>query len=140
MNTSLKIAIIGATGNVGKRITDEALKRGHRVTGIAPDIGSAPEKNNLTLKTGDLRDPEALAKVLRGHDVVVSCVKYVDSDPHQLNSVWEKMNSCSTRREKAPFRSRTLPSHSSTRSKNQNISGIGLQLLINKLKSLSRYN
>ena len=35
MKTSLKIAIIGATGNVGKRIAEEGLDRGHQVTGIA---------------------------------------------------------------------------------------------------------
>jgi uncharacterized protein len=84
MKSSLKIAIIGATGNVGRRITDEALNRGHQVTGIAPGAnGNAPQKN-LILKDGDLRNPEALAKVLKGHDVVVSSVKYVDSDPHRL--------------------------------------------------------
>ena len=31
----MKIAIIGATGNVGTRLTDEALRRGHAVTTIA---------------------------------------------------------------------------------------------------------
>jgi len=49
----MKIAIIGATGNVGTRLVDEALKRHHAVTGLARDpfktgaahrpIGEPPE-------------------------------------------------------------------------------------------------
>jgi hypothetical protein len=33
----MKLALIGATGNVGRRILDEALRRGHTVTAIARD-------------------------------------------------------------------------------------------------------
>ena len=35
----MKIALIGATGNVGQRITAEAVSRGHQVTAIARNIG-----------------------------------------------------------------------------------------------------
>ncbi|WP_259065790.1 NmrA family NAD(P)-binding protein [Mucilaginibacter sp. X4EP1] len=38
MKTPLKIAIIGATGNAGKSMTEEALRRGHQVAGIARNI------------------------------------------------------------------------------------------------------
>ncbi|WP_396134940.1 NAD(P)H-binding protein, partial [Chamaesiphon sp. OTE_8_metabat_110] len=44
----MKIAIVGATGNVGKRIVDEALHRGHNVTGIARDPSKLSPRNGLT--------------------------------------------------------------------------------------------
>lgn len=36
----MKIAIIGATGRVGTRLIDEALRRGHQVTAIARTASS----------------------------------------------------------------------------------------------------
>jgi putative NADH-flavin reductase len=84
MKTSLKIAIIGATGNAGKRITEEALNRGHQVTGIARTIDGMAARNNLTLKVGEIGNPEALAEILKGHDLIVSSVKPTDFDHDQL--------------------------------------------------------
>ena len=84
MKTSLKIAIIGATGNVGKRITEEALNRGHHVTGIARTVDGLASSNNLTLKAGDIGNPEALAGMLKGHDLVISSVKSDDFDSDKL--------------------------------------------------------
>lgn len=84
MKTSLKIAIIGISGNVGKRIAEEALNRGHQVTGIARNVDGIASRNNLSLKAGYINDPEALAEMLKGNDLVVSSVKPTDFDPDQL--------------------------------------------------------
>jgi len=84
MKTSLKIAIIGATGNVGKRIAEEALNRGHQVTGIARTIDGAAAGKNLTVLAGDINNPEALAGMLKGHDLIVSSVKFHDYDHDKL--------------------------------------------------------
>src|ERR1700761_2048830 len=84
MKTSLKIAIIGATGNAGKRITAEALNRGHHVTGIARTVDSVTPRNNLTILAGDINDPEGLARVIKGHDLAISSVKFTDFNPDQL--------------------------------------------------------
>jgi uncharacterized protein len=84
MKTPLKIAIIGVSGNVGKRIAEEALNRGHHVMGIARNIDNVSARNNLRLKLGDIDDPEALAGMLKGNDLVVSSVKTSDFDPNQL--------------------------------------------------------
>jgi putative NADH-flavin reductase len=84
MKTSLKIAIIGVSGNVGKRIAEEALNRGHLVTGIARRIDNITVRENLTLKVGEISNPEALGGILKGHDAVVSSVKYTDFDADQL--------------------------------------------------------
>jgi putative NADH-flavin reductase len=80
----MKIAIIGATGNVGTRIVAEALRRGHSVTGIARDTAKLTPRKNLTLVTGDANVPGALAPLLAGHDAVVSSVHFSVSDPKLL--------------------------------------------------------
>jgi putative NADH-flavin reductase len=69
----MKIALIGATGNVGKTILNEALQRGHEVTAIARN----PEKldisnDKLTVKAADVFDVDHLADILAGHDAVIS--------------------------------------------------------------------
>jgi putative NADH-flavin reductase len=69
----MKLALIGATGFVGKAVLNEALQRGYDVTAIARDpkkVETASDK--LTLKAADVLDIESLAVVLKGHDAVVS--------------------------------------------------------------------
>jgi hypothetical protein len=69
----MKIALIGATGNVGSHVLVEALARGHQVTAIARDTAKLPaDRPNLTASATDIYDTEALAAVLRGHDAVIS--------------------------------------------------------------------
>jgi putative NADH-flavin reductase len=80
----MKIAVIGATGRVGSRIVTEALARGHAVTAIARNVDGVAPRANLTAKAGDIDDPDALAQLLRGHDAVVSAVRFLDTDPATL--------------------------------------------------------
>jgi uncharacterized protein len=80
----MKIALIGVTGNVGRRILAEALERGHSVTGIARNTSVLQPQQNLRLVDGDVNAPEALAPLLAGHDVVVSSVMFAASDPARL--------------------------------------------------------
>ncbi|MEH1892671.1 MAG: NAD(P)H-binding protein [Nostoc sp.] len=64
----MKIAIIGATGNVGRRIVDEAIHRNHDVTGIARDPLKLTPRNKLKLIQGDANgDPSELGKLFFGH-------------------------------------------------------------------------
>ena len=69
----MKLALIGATGNVGQTVWNEALQRGYEVTAIAGN----PEKLNitndkLTITAVDVFDVDSLATALAGHDAVVS--------------------------------------------------------------------
>jgi putative NADH-flavin reductase len=69
----MKLAIIGATGFVGKAVLNEALQRGYDVTAIARDpqkVDAASDK--LTLKAADVFDTNALAVALKDHNAVVS--------------------------------------------------------------------
>ena len=68
----MKVAIIGATGFVGRRVLDEALARGLQVTAIARQQKDLPENANLRIALGDVADTEWLAKQLAGQDAVIS--------------------------------------------------------------------
>src|SRR5437588_347772 len=69
----MKIALIGATGFVGKAVLKEALDRGHNVTAIARDTSKITIVNkNLELKEADVYNSKALASILKGHDAIIS--------------------------------------------------------------------
>jgi len=76
----VKIALIGATGNVGTRILAEALSRGHQVTGIARSAEKLKGRNGVTPKQVDLADESKLAEAVRGHDAIVVSVRYQHND------------------------------------------------------------
>jgi hypothetical protein len=69
----MKIALIGASGFVGTAILKEAVERGHEVTAILrhPKKVSAAGDKVAAVKA-DVTNIEELAKVLHGHDVVIS--------------------------------------------------------------------
>ena len=80
----MKIAVIGASGNAGSRITKELAGRGHAVTAIARNTGKIALQQNVTARAGDVMDQAALAQLLAGHDVAISSVHFLDSDPAKL--------------------------------------------------------
>ena len=80
----MKIAVIGASGNAGSRITKELAGRGHAVTAIARKPEKIATQQNVTAKAGDVMDQAGLAKLLAGHDVAISSVHFLDSDPAKL--------------------------------------------------------
>lgn len=82
----MHIAIIGASGNIGRKITDEALSRGHQVSGFVRHIEKLPSHKALTPVKADVADGGALAPLLRGHDAVVSSVHFSAFNPDTLLS------------------------------------------------------
>ena len=76
----MKIAVIGASGNVGQRIVAEALARGHEVTAIARKRPAGDSVAGVTWKTADVADPAAMAAALAGNDAVVLSVRFGDTD------------------------------------------------------------
>ena len=76
----MKIALIGATGNVGRRIAAEALQRGHEVVAIARDVSKVPAQAGLTPVQADLADKQAIARAVEGADAVVLSVKFQGLD------------------------------------------------------------
>jgi uncharacterized protein len=68
----MKVALIGASGFVGSKILAEALQRGHHVTAIVRNPEKIQPDKNLNTKKADVHDVDELAKLLAGHDVIVS--------------------------------------------------------------------
>ncbi len=67
----MSIVVFGASGNIGSNIRKEALARNHRVTAVTHTsaIDSAP---NLTALNADLANTEDIARIVSGHDAVIS--------------------------------------------------------------------
>src|SRR3990167_9183241 len=80
--TPMKLALIGASGFVGAAILQEALNRGHQVTGIVRHPEKLPTHAALTAVAGDDYDAAALAQTLAGHDAVI----------HAFNPGWGQAN------------------------------------------------
>ena len=80
----MKIAVIGASGNAGSRITTELARRGHAVTAIARHPEKIASGANVTPTRGDVMDQAGLARLLAGHDAAISSVHFLDSDPVKL--------------------------------------------------------
>ncbi|MGT2508079.1 NAD(P)-dependent oxidoreductase [Cupriavidus basilensis] len=80
----MKIAIIGATGRVGTRLIDEALRRGHTVTAIARQAEKLPARQGLATRDADVADTQALASALAGHDVAISTVRFLQTSAAQI--------------------------------------------------------
>jgi putative NADH-flavin reductase len=80
----MKIAVIGASGNAGSRITKELASRGHAVTAIARNPEKIAKLPHVTATKGDVMDQAGLTRLLAGHDVAVSSVHFLASDPATL--------------------------------------------------------
>ena len=79
-----KVALIGASGGAGSRILRELSDRGHTVTGIARNPEKIAALPGVTARKGDLFDKQGLVDLIRGHDVVISAVHFLDSDADTL--------------------------------------------------------
>lgn len=80
----MKIALIGASGNVGSRIAAELSGRGHEITAIARKAAKISALPGVKPIAVDIASSEALVPILKGHAAVISSVHFVDSDPDQL--------------------------------------------------------
>lgn len=86
----MKIAIIGAAGNVGQRLVAEALSRKHEVTAIGPTRAKLEALANVTVRTATMADTDGLAQALAGVDVAISAVRFVNYDPQGLLAALRK--------------------------------------------------
>jgi uncharacterized protein len=79
----VRLFLLGATGNSGRRILGFALQRGHQVTAFVRDRdklmeilgGSLPQ--GLRVVVGDIENSAELAAAMTGHDAVISAAGYV---------------------------------------------------------------
>ncbi|MFO1185909.1 MAG: NAD(P)H-binding protein [Bauldia sp.] len=79
----MKLAILGATGDSGRRLVRAALADGHEVTAIVRDAAKAAAlaAPRLTIRQVAFSDHAALVAALRGHDAVINAAGYLRDGP-----------------------------------------------------------
>jgi putative NADH-flavin reductase len=80
----MKVALIGASGKIGSQILAELSSRGHAVTAVARNIDKVEVQPGVTPVRADLADTAGLANALRGHDAIISSVRFKMFNPAQL--------------------------------------------------------
>lgn len=81
----MKIAVIGATGFVGSAILKEALQRSHEVTAIVRDPEKLPPHPKLHPQKGDVYNEDEVARLVAGHEAVISAFNPGWSNPDIYN-------------------------------------------------------
>lgn len=82
----MKIALIGATGFIGSHVLKELVGRGHEVTAISRNPEKLVTDNKLvTSKKGDVLNEEEVAKLVEGHDAVISAYNPGWTNPDLYN-------------------------------------------------------
>jgi putative NADH-flavin reductase len=80
---NMKIAVFGAGGNIGSRIVDEALRRGHFVTALVrnPVTYNPANKPDLKVARADIFDSQEVETGAFDHDVLVSAYSNTHGAP-----------------------------------------------------------
>ena len=71
----MKLAILGATGRIGRAVLEQALDGGHDVTVLVRDparLGTLAERVHVV--SGTVEDPAAVGAAVRGADAVISAI------------------------------------------------------------------
>jgi putative NADH-flavin reductase len=66
------LGVFGGTGNTGRHLIEQALRKGHEVTALTKDPGKLPVHPHLHAVTGDVRDEQSVRKVVAGAHAVFS--------------------------------------------------------------------
>jgi uncharacterized protein len=71
----MHIALLGAGGQVARRIALEALSRGHQVTAVVRDPATfQPYDDRLRVVQGDATDATSVARAVHGADAIVNAI------------------------------------------------------------------
>src|SRR5216684_4276292 len=71
--SSMKLAVLGATGGTGLEIVRRAIEQGHSVTAFVRSTERLePFLGRITVRQGDLLCRDELAEAIRGHEAVLS--------------------------------------------------------------------
>ena len=87
MNTTRKILVLGASGLIGRFVTDDLRGRGFRVVGVARRLSASQKNGALDLELPLMSmDAAAMARLLRdqGIGVVVNCVGVLQDGPGSI--------------------------------------------------------
>lgn len=87
----MNVAVIGATGKTGQRVTAELLQRGHHVTAVVRNPSKVQNHKNVSVVTSDLSDAKQIADALKGTDAVVSAYGAPAGDVEQVIGVTRRI-------------------------------------------------
>jgi putative NADH-flavin reductase len=88
----LKILVYGATGKIGTHVVDEALERGHWVTAVSRDPSRITQTHhNLSAVQGNILEPESIAGLVVGQDVVIISVRGVVGKSKDPNNAVQRI-------------------------------------------------
>ncbi|KAM7391243.1 hypothetical protein PAMP_021943 [Pampus punctatissimus] len=77
MSLRMKIAVLGATGQTGQYLVNQALQQGHMVTAIVRNPGKlAVHHENLKVVEGNIFSVDSLKSHFKGQDVIMSCLGF----------------------------------------------------------------
>lgn len=85
MNSSLKLAVLGATGSVGRELVAQAIAAGHEVTALVRERPRPGEiDDGVALVLGDARSAEAVKRTVDGSDAVLSALGHAKGSPDDV--------------------------------------------------------
>jgi uncharacterized protein len=68
----MKVVLFGASGMIGSRILKELVARGHQVKAVVRDLTRVPLQADVTTESGNILNPEEVARTTAGADAVVN--------------------------------------------------------------------
>jgi putative NADH-flavin reductase len=68
----MHLAVFGGTGNTGRHLIEQALRKGYEVTALARDPRKLPAHPHLYTVAGDVRDVQPVREVVAGSHAVLS--------------------------------------------------------------------
>jgi len=84
----MKIALVAASGTIGRQIAQQAISRRHEVTAVLRrDTDLPPELDGARIVVAALDDHDGLVAALRGHDVLASAYGPAPADDASVGAV-----------------------------------------------------
>ncbi|XP_049619373.1 flavin reductase (NADPH) isoform X1 [Syngnathus scovelli] len=94
---SMKIAVLGATGQTGQFVVRQALQQGHAVTAVVRNLDKLTVRHdNLKVVEADIFSADSLKSHFEGSDAVVSCLGFSTSFFSNVTGYTESMSAVIT--------------------------------------------
>jgi putative NADH-flavin reductase len=81
---TLKLAVLGATGSVGRELVTQALAAGHEVTALVREPQGSELDERVAVIAGDATSAEAVRRTVAGSDAVVSALGHAKGAPDDV--------------------------------------------------------
>lgn len=101
---ALTVAVLGATGKLGGHYARAALDAGHSLRALARDVSKLDiaDHPSVTPTQGDATDPDDVAELVTGADVVVSCVGNPNKSLHIMEATADNVLTAAARQPTPP--------------------------------------